>query len=116
MIERWLKISIISFLFIFITACAETSIHDEGDKHVTPISELEHIDIFQQGALEHILEGELNQKGRAVGFHYDRLPTKKGEIVTGTKTKENEFGVYEAKVIIEVCRKNIKRRKFYFFS
>lgn len=115
MIERWLKISIISFLFIFITACAETSIHDEGDKHVTPISELEHIDIFQQGALEHILEGELNQKGRAVGFHYDRLPTKKGEIVVGTKTKENEFGVYEAKVIIEGVEKTSNEGNSTFF-
>lgn len=82
---------------------------------VTAIDALSDTEHFRPGALEHILEGELNHKGQAVGFHYDRLPTKKGEIIDGTKTKENEYGVYEAEVVVEGVQKTSNRGRSTFF-
>ncbi|GAA0086279.1 hypothetical protein UT300007_27180 [Clostridium sp. CTA-7] len=34
---------------------------------------------FKNGALEHVLEGELNASGKTVGFHYEGMPNSKGE-------------------------------------
>lgn len=93
----------------------------EGNKEVsprgevTPLADLTNTEIFQRGALEHILEGELNRKGAAVGFHYDRLPTKKGEIIDGSKTAEDDQGVYEAKVIVDGVEKTSNRGRSSFF-
>lgn len=82
---------------------------------ITSISELENTDSFRDGALEHILEGELNGRGQAVGFHYDGLPTKKGEVIAGTETKPNKYGVYEAKVEISGVVKTSNSGKSSFF-
>lgn len=84
-------------------------------EEVTLIENLQHIEHFRNGALEHILEGELNQKGQAVGFHYDQLPTNKGEIVEGSKTEPDEFGVFEAKVIVSDVEKKSNGGKSTFF-
>lgn len=111
------KVFFITILMIIFSACSEiNTVQNESElNEVTPISELENISYFQFGALEHILEGELNRKGKAVGFHYDRLPTKKGEIIEGTKTEENELGVYEAKVKVEGVRKTSNQGYSTFF-
>lgn len=108
--RKLLLLSLLVSTFLIFTACDlldeiidETSSTEQ--ESVTPITELEHTDYFRTGALEHILEGELNRKGQAVGFHYDRLPTKKGEIVIDTKTMPNEYGIYEAKVIVSDVEK-----------
>src|SRR5699024_9750822 len=82
---------------------------------VTPLEQLERTDVFRSGALEHILEGELNHRGEAVGFHYNRLPTRKGQIITGSKTTPNEFGVYEAKVLVQEVEKTSNRGMSTFF-
>jgi|SRR5690625_3602841 len=116
-----------SFLFIIlitvllnVTGCDlldeiidETSSTDH--QAVTLIPELEQTEHFRHGALEHILEGELNYRGQAVGFHYDRLPTKKGEIIDNTKSKSNEHGIYEAKVIVSNVEKTSNRGMSTFF-
>ncbi|HLR42639.1 MAG TPA: EndoU domain-containing protein, partial [Pseudogracilibacillus sp.] len=70
---------------------------------------------FRPNALEHILEGELNGKGQAVGFHYDHLPTKKGEIIAGTETELDEHGVFEAEVSVEGVEKTSNRGRSTFF-
>src|SRR5699024_2753965 len=90
---------------------------DDGfeNTQVTALDELESIEYFRDGALEHILEGELNHNGQATGFHYEQLPTKKGEVIEGTKTEENEFGVYEAEVIVSDVKKNSNGGKSTFF-
>lgn len=82
---------------------------------VTPIEALEYTDNFRPNALAHILEGELNRKGQAVGFHYDHLPSKKGEILEGTKTASDEHGVYEAEVMVEEVEKQSNKGKSTFF-
>lgn len=79
------------------------------------IEDLVQTDNFREGALAHILEGEINGKGQAVGFHYDRLPTKKGEIIAGTETEKDKFGVYEAEVKVNKIEKKSNNGKSTFF-
>ncbi|AQR91907.1 EndoU domain-containing protein [Clostridium saccharobutylicum] len=73
---------------------------NSGNKtsYVKSISDLKNTDKFRSGALEHILEGELNARSKAVGFHYEGMPTAKGNIIPGTESVPNKFGVYTAKV------------------
>lgn len=116
MSKKWLTIFIGFVLALMLASCdldADGAHHEIGE--ATAIEELEDIEYFRPGALAHILEGELNEKGQAVGFHYDRLPTKKGEIVSGTETKPNEYGVYEAKVMVSDVEKKSNRGKSTFF-
>ena len=82
---------------------------------ITSVSELKDTDYYRNGALEHILEGELNGRGQAVGFHYDGLPTKKGEVIAGTETEPNEYGVYEAKVKVSDVAKISNSGRSSFF-
>lgn len=129
---RTLKgILLITFSLVFLVGCdladdvidillddsdAETSIENESQSGVvTALSELKNTDNFLPNALAHILEGELNRKGNAVGFHYDRLPTKKGEIIAGTETNTNYYGVYEAMVKVDGVSKTSNSGKSTFF-
>lgn len=89
--------------------------NSDQELSVITIDELEDTDHFRKGALEHILEGELNGRGHAVGFHYDGLPTQKGEVISGTETDPNEHGVYEAKVEVSGVSKASNGGKSTFF-
>lgn len=113
MVKKVMQLFLIS-LFIVLVGC-DYSDEQANQNHVTAIDDLEQIEYFKAGALEHILEGELNKKGQAVGFHYNQLPTKKGEIVEGTKTETNELGIYEAKVIVNNVEKTSNKGKSTFF-
>lgn len=113
MVKRILHLFLIS-LFIVLVGCGYSDGQAEQN-HVTAIEALEHIEYFRVGALEHILEGELNKKGQAVGFHYNQLPTKKGEIIEGTENEPNSFGVYEAEVIVNEVEKTSNKGKSTFF-
>lgn len=93
---------------------ADTNASD-APTDVTSIETLEDTDNFRPGALEHILEGELNRSGKAVGFHYNQLPSKKGEIIEGTETTPNEQGVYEAEVSVDGVTKESNRGRSTFF-
>lgn len=108
------------FLMIFIlTACGMGDIYSTNDEQssnaVTPLEELIDTDHFIKNALPHILEGELNRKGQAVGFHYAELPTRKGEIIENTKTEEDDHGVYEAKVSVSEVEKTSNKGSSTFF-
>ncbi|MBQ1382725.1 MAG: EndoU domain-containing protein [Solobacterium sp.] len=62
------------------------------------IASLQHTEIFADGALEHIFYGNVNSRGAGSGYHYDRVENTPGEIIEGTRTEEDRFGVYTAKV------------------
>jgi len=85
--------------------CSFDILEDEETHSDQSIDELEDIENFRPHALEHILEGELNKQGQAVGFHYEGLASSKGEIVKGTATPPDENGVYEAEVMVEEVEK-----------
>lgn len=96
-------------------AIEEEPHESNGKNENNSIDALVDTENFQHHALEHILEGELNRKGQAVGFHYEGLPTKKGEVIEGSATEPNEFGVYEGKVIVSGVEKVSNNGKSTFF-
>ena len=130
MLKKGLYLLFISLTLTILSACqaldfvnelfdqAESSLEDSSNQateEVENIAELKNTEQFKKGALEHILEGELNHKNQAVGFHYDQLPTKKGEIIAGTKSAENKHGVYEAEVKVSGVEKTSNRGRSTFF-
>ena len=82
---------------------------------VVDTSNLRNLENFAPGALEHIFEGEINRRGNAVGFHYENYPTTRGEIITGTKTNPNNFGVYRGKIKVDGRVKTTNRGESTFF-
>src|SRR5699024_12107513 len=88
---------------------------DINNKKETTITELIETENFKSNALEHILEGELNYKGQAVGFQYSQLESKKGEIINNSQTELDENEVYEAKVRIKDVNKTSNNGKSTFY-
>lgn len=117
--KRIALLCVASIVFLFLVACGTDGIYSDKNNNqstaVTPIGDLVGIDYFLDSALPHILEGELNRKGQAVGFHYAELPTREGEIIEGTETAEDEQGVYEAKVSVSEVEKTSNGGKSTFF-
>lgn len=74
------------------------SIKTKDNGNGISINQLKNVENFKRGALEHILEGQINAAGEAVGFHYEGMPTAKGKIIQGTESTPNKFGVYTAKI------------------
>jgi SPP1 gp7 family putative phage head morphogenesis protein len=54
--------------------------------------------------VQHILEGNINKKGFAGGYHLENIPTAKGKVI-GKKTKEDKNGIYKAKIEIDGIEK-----------
>lgn len=108
---------VLLILFLLVSACSLDDILFEGDSNDNPqtLEELSEVEDFKPGAIAHIIEGELNRKGQAVGFHYEGFPSGKGEVVDGTETEVDEHGVYEAKVIVEGVAKQSNGGRSSFF-
>lgn len=79
------------------------------------IGDLKNTEIFRESALEHILEGEINKRGKAVGFHYEGFPTTKGNVIEGTKSIPDNLGVYTGKVEVSGVPKTSNGGKSTFF-
>ncbi|MGQ4668589.1 T7SS effector LXG polymorphic toxin [Metabacillus halosaccharovorans] len=58
---------------------------------------------YNRGTMKHIYHGEINKRGKAVGYHHESMMG--GKIIPGTETKPDKNGVYRAKVEIEGVRK-----------
>ena len=65
---------------------------------VEDIKALKNTELFAEDTIEHIFFGTVSSKGKASGYHYDRVENTPGEIIEGTRTKEDEHGVYTAQV------------------
>ncbi len=70
------------------------------------LENLEHTEHFTKNAIEHIFMGSLSSKGKASGYHYDGIEDSPGEIIEGTKSKPDEFGVYTGKVKVDGVKKS----------
>lgn len=70
------------------------------------IKKLRHTEIFAKGALEHIFDGTINKKGKATGYHYDKVEGSRGKILPGTRSKEDRHGVFTARVEVDGVQKN----------
>ncbi|XBN97070.1 hypothetical protein BACILLUS_003009 [Priestia megaterium] len=65
---------------------------------------------YNTGTMKHIYHGEINRRGKAVGYHYESMMG--GKIIPGTEKKTDKNGVYEAKVEIDGKRKIAKSSFF----
>lgn len=82
-------------------------------KTVYNLDRLKHTENFaSKDAIRHILEGEINRRGKAVGFHMENMPTKKGRVIEKTRSIKDKNGVYTAKVEIEGIIKNFNSSFF----
>lgn len=58
---------------------------------------------YNTDTMKHIYHGEVNKRGRAVGYHHESMMG--GKIIPGTETKPDTNGVYRAKVEIDGVKK-----------
>ncbi|SJZ96597.1 hypothetical protein SAMN02745108_02098, partial [Fibrobacter intestinalis] len=65
--------------------------HSKYPKEV--LSNLGNTERFTEGAIKHIFEGEVNDKGKAVGYHYEGVENAKGHITPGTRSPSDKHGV-----------------------
>ncbi len=72
-------------------------------------------DNFTDSAIEHIFEGQVNVRGKAVGYHYEGIESTAGNAVPGTELLANEFGVYKAQVEVNGIPKTAKGGFSTFF-
>ena len=113
---KYVLLSLLSLFLLMACSIEDDLVQSEtNDQKVTPLTELIETENFKSNALEHIIEGELNYKGQAVGFHYSQLESKKGEIINNSQTELDENEVYEAKVRIKDVNKTSNNGKSTFF-
>ncbi|MEH6851350.1 MULTISPECIES: WXG100 family type VII secretion target [Bacillus] len=78
-------------------------------------SHLKNLENFKVGTkengLNHVFQGEVTKKGKAVGFHYEGAEESKGKII-GEVEGPNEQGIYQANVNIDGKLKNAKSTFF----
>lgn len=118
MSNNFIKLFVGLFLLVgVLTGCAQKDIANNTNEGQTvkSVSDLKNTEHFRKGALEHILEGEINSRGKAVGFHYEDFPGTKGKVIEGTESKENKYGVYTAKVEVDGVKKTSNGGKSSFF-
>ena len=59
---------------------------------------LKNTENFTDSAIEHIFEGQVNARGKAVGYHYEGIEGTSGNVIPETESSTNNFGIYKAKV------------------
>ena len=59
---------------------------------------LKNTENFTDSAIEHIFEGQVNARGKAVGYHYEGIEGTSGNVIPGTESSVNNIGIYKAKV------------------
>ena len=78
------------------------NIADTAGDAIKSIDDLKNIDNFQnKGVLEHIFKGNINKRGNATGYHYEGYEDALGKVVSGTRSKVDDLGVYRAKVEVD---------------
>lgn len=65
------------------------------------ISSLQETENFRSNSLKHILEGEINRRGEATGYHSEFLENTHGKIIPGTDRRINDYGAYKAQVEVD---------------
>ncbi|EEM97740.1 Hypothetical cytosolic protein [Bacillus thuringiensis IBL 200] len=79
------------------------------------ISNLQHTEKFRPNTLKHILEGEINWRGDAMGYHTEVLENTPGKIISGTEEILNDQGIYKARVEVNGTPKTGNRGFSTFF-
>ncbi len=85
---------------------SKAEISEVSGYYMADISKLENVDYFASGTLEHIFDGTINKKGNATGYHYTMVLDSKGKIIEGTRSEEDENGVFTGNVEVNGVKKN----------
>ncbi len=85
---------------------SKTEISENTGYYMADISKLEDVDYFASGTLEHIFDGTINKKGNATGYHYTMVLDSRGKIIDGTRSEEDENGVFTGNVEVNGVKKN----------
>lgn len=80
------------------------------------LNSLKNTDNFTDSAIEHIFEGQVNGRGKAVGYHYEGIEDTAGKIISGTELPANEYGVYKAQVEVNGILKTTNDGFSTFYS
>lgn len=80
------------------------------------LKSLKNTDNFTDSAIEHIFEGQINGRGKAVGYHYEGIEGTAGKVIHGTELPSNEFGVYKAQVEVNGIPKTANGGYSTFYS
>ena len=71
------------------------------------LNSLKNTENFTNSAIEHIFEGQVNARGRAVGYHYEGIENTAGKVIAGTESTANNLGVYQAQVEVSGIAKSV---------
>ncbi len=77
---------------------------------------LKNTENFTDSAIEHIFEGQINVRGKAVGYHYGGIEGTSGKVISGTESSVNNFGVYKAQVEVDGIPKTANGGFSTFYS
>lgn len=73
---------------------------------VEDLKDLKNLDHFRESTIEHLFLGTINDSGKATGYHYNGIKDTPGEIIPGTESEPDRFGVYTAKVRVNGTNKS----------
>ena len=78
----------------------------EASYTMADIKKLKNTEHFAKKTLEHIFDGTINSKGKATGYHCTLVKDSKGRIIEGTRSDEDENGVFTGEVEVSGIKKN----------
>ena len=80
------------------------------------LNSLKNTENFTDSTIEHIFEGQVNARGKAVGYHYEGIEGTSGNVIPGTESSTNNFGIYKAKVEVNGIPKTANGGFSTFYS
>ena len=80
------------------------------------LNSLKNTENFTESAIEHIFEGQVNARGKAVGYHYEGIEGTSGNVIPGTESSVNNIGVYKAQVEVNGIPKTANGGFSTFYS
>ncbi len=100
---------------------AESAAEDAGKVVETSygkstLNSLKNTENFTDSAIEHIFEGQVNVRGKAVGYHYEGIEGTSGNVIPGTESSVNNIGVYKAQVEVNGIPKTANGGFSTFYS
>ena len=89
---------------------------DETSYGKSTLNSLKNTENFTDSAIEHIFEGQVNARGKAVGYHYEGIEGTSGNVIPGTESSVNNIGVYKAQVEVNGIPKTANGGFSTFYS
>jgi hypothetical protein len=69
-------------------------------KFTDEISKLKRTENFTDEGVRHVMNGTINKRGQATGYHYEGVPYSSGSVIKDTVTKPDAQGIYSGKVTV----------------